>query len=80
MIDLQPVIVNLNCSDLHLKLYLAEFSQKNGNVECFFGGWGGNFVSVRACICRAACVRQKTIGKKKLLYFCVLSIVVTGKY
>lgn len=65
MIDLQPVIANLNCSDLHLKLYLAEFSQKMVTLNVFFVVVGGKkcVVSVWACI--AACVWQKPIGKKK---------------
>lgn len=39
---------------------------KNGNVECFgvFLVWGKKCVFVWVCICRAACVRQKPIGKK----------------
>lgn len=45
MIDLQPVIVNLNCSDLHLKLYLAEFSRKMETF--FFLVWGKKV----CCIC-----------------------------
>lgn len=39
---------------------------KNGNTECFFFGLGKKcVVFVWVCICRAACVRQKPIGKKK---------------
>lgn len=64
MIDLQPVIVNLNCSDLHLKLYLAEFSQKMETLNGFSFWFGEKSVLY---LCERVYVELPVCDKKQLV-------------